>query len=82
MEDKKEEQKEKTSTEATPNNEIFDFGYLINVILDYYCDNTATSLEEGENWKRDTDYDNRTVPDDVDALVKKAFKAQLNKFIK
>lgn len=60
------------------NSEIDNFNSLINIILDYY---SFTQTEEGEEWKKGTNHENKVVPDDLDELIKKAFKSQINKFI-
>lgn len=59
--------------------EISDLGNLINTILDYY---TFTQPEEGEEWKKGTDLDNKVVPEDLNNLIGLAFKTQIRKFIK
>jgi hypothetical protein len=84
MEDNREETKEKIISEEIKDTEIFSFGYLVNVILDYYCETTNTS-DPSESWKKGTEHEERSTPDipsDVDEMVKKAFKVQLKKFIK
>lgn len=84
MEDNREETKEKSITDEIKDTEIFSFGYLINVILDYYCETTEQE-DPSEKWKKGTEHEERNTPDvpsDVDELIKKAFKSQLKKFIK
>lgn len=84
MEDNREETKEKIVAEEIKDTEIFSFGYLVNVILDYYSE-TSASADPSEKWKEGTDYAEKgaiNVPEDVDELVKKAFKSQLKKFLK
>lgn len=84
MEENREDIKEKNPSEGIKDTEIFSFGYLVGVILDYYSEITDTS-EPGEEWKKGTTHEEKNTPDipeDVDELVKKAFKVQLKKFIK
>ena len=84
MENNKEELKEKAITEEMKDTEIFSFGYLINVILDYYAE-TSSAPDSSESWKKGTDLEEvntSDVPEDVDEIIKKAFKYQLKKFIK
>lgn len=84
MEENREETKEKVITEEIKDTEIFSFGYLINVILDYYCE-TSTGNDPSELWKKGTEHEEKNAPEipgDVDEMIKKAFKSQLKKFIK
>lgn len=84
MEENREEIKDKVSTEGVKDTEVLSFGYLINVILDYYCE-TTDSYESGEAWKKGTEHEDRTTPDipeEIDDLIKDAFKSQIKKFIK
>ena len=84
MEDNKEEIKEKISNEIVKDTEIFSFGYLINIILDYYCE-TSNTTDPADLWKKGTEHEEKNapeIPDDIDELVKKAFKSQLKKFSK
>lgn len=84
MEDNKEEIKDKLIAEEIKDTEIFSLGYLVNVILDYYCE-TTDEVDPSEAWKKGTEHEDKSspdVPNDVDALIRKAFKSQLNKFIK
>lgn len=84
MENNREEIKEKIYTEEIKDTEIFSFGYLVNVILDYYCE-TTSNTDPSEAWKKGTEHEEKTVPaipNDVDELVKKAFKSQLKRFVK
>lgn len=62
-------------------NEINDLGYLLNVILDYYL-SSENNIDEGEEWKKGTNLQKDIIPEEIDALVNKAFKSQLKKFIK
>lgn len=86
MEDNREETKEKIITEEIKDTEIFSFGYLINVILDYYGETSPHStVDPSESWKKGTEHEEKHIPEipgDVDEMVKKAFKSQLKKFIK
>lgn len=59
--------------------EISDLSNLINSILDYY---TFTQPEDGDEWKKGTNLELRVVPDDLNELVRLAFKTQIKKFIK
>jgi hypothetical protein len=84
MEENREDIKDKIITEEIKDTEIFSFGYLINVILDYYCE-TSSTTEPSEAWKKGTEHEEKNAPDipnDVDDMIKKAFKSQLKKFIK
>ncbi len=83
MEENKEDTKEKISTEGVKDTEIFSFGYLVNVILDYYTE-TSNNPDPSDAWKKGTEHEEKdfTIPADVDLLVKQAFKAQLKKFVK
>lgn len=84
MEDNKEEIKDKISNEGIKDTEIFSFGYLVNVILDYYCETSLTS-DPADSWKKGTEHEEKNspeIPADVDELIKKAFKSQLKKFVK
>lgn len=83
MEENKEDTKEKISIEGVKDTEIFSFGYLVNVILDYYCE-TSNASDSSDAWKKGTEHEekNSTIPSDVDLLVKQAFKVQLKKFVK
>lgn len=78
--------REKVITEEIKDTEIFSFGYLINVILDYYSETSFDgTADPSEAWKKGTEHEEKnpiTIPDDVDEMVKKAFKSQLKKFIK
>ena len=84
MENNKEEIKDKEIIEEIKDTEIFSFGYLINVILDYYCE-TSEETDPSETWKKGTEHEEKIqthVPNEVDDMIKKAFKCQLKKFIK
>jgi hypothetical protein len=84
MEDNKEGIKEKLIADEIKDTEIFSLGYLVNVILDYYCE-TSDEVDPSETWKKGTEHEEKSSPDvpaDVDVLIRKAFKSQLNKFIK
>jgi len=83
MEENKGEVKEKLINEEIKDTEIFSFGYLIGVILDYYCETSPVS-DPSDSWKKGTDLEEKgqDIPTDVDDMVKKAFKSQLKKFIK
>jgi len=83
MEENKEDTKEKISTEGVKDTEIFSFGYLVNVILDYYAE-TSNNPDSSDAWKKGTEHEEKdlTIPTDIDLLVKQAFKAQLKKFVK
>lgn len=83
MENNKEETKDKTVNEEIKDTEIFSLTCLINTILDYYNE-TSQEEDSSEAWKKGTEHEekgNVIVPQDVDDLVKKAFKSQLKKFI-
>lgn len=67
----------KTAKESNED-KIMDFVELVASIVDYYSFNIE---ESGESWKSGTEYENTKVPNEVDELVKKAFKSQLRKFI-
>lgn len=84
MEENREELREKNSIEGVKDTEVLSFGYLINVILDYYCETTST-YESGEAWKKGTEHEEKTtpeIPEEIDDLIKTAFESQLRKFIK
>lgn len=84
MENNKEEIKDKAIAEEIKDTEIFSFGYLINVILDYYCE-TSEESDPSEEWKKGTKHEEKNstqVPLEVNDMIKKAFKSQLKKFIK
>ena len=81
----REETKEKSGAplEEVKDTEIFSFGYLVGVILDYYCSSSEPD-DSSESWKKGTtleEKNNGSIPDEVDDLIKKAFKKQLKKFI-
>lgn len=81
-----EETKEKNgaSLGEIKDTEIFSFGYLVGVILDYYCSSSEPE-DSSEAWKKGTNLEeknnNSSIPEEVDDLIKKAFKKQLKKFI-
>jgi hypothetical protein len=79
-ENQEDELLDKDIVEQVFDSEISDLNHLVNTILDYYT--FAHSTEEGEEWKKGTNYENKVVPDDVNSLVGMAFKSQLKKFIK
>ena len=84
MEENKEELKEKVVPEEIKDTEIFSFGYLIDVILDYYSETTETA-DPSEAWKKGTEHEEKAqtaVPSEIDDMIKKAFKSQIKKFIK
>ncbi len=84
MENNKEETKDKIVSEEVKDTEIFSLTCLINTILDYYSE-TSAEEDSSEAWKKGTEHEEKgcvIVPDDVDELVKKAFKCQLKKFAK
>ena len=84
MENNKEDIKEKIISEEVKDTEIFSFGYLIGVVLDYYSE-TSSMLDISESWKKGTEHDEKNlsnVPSDIDDMIKKAFKCQIKKFIK
>jgi len=83
MENNKEETKDKAINEEIKDTEIFSFSCLVNIILDYYSE-TSSEEDSSEAWKKGTEHEEKggvSVPNDVDDLVKKAFKSQLKKFI-
>jgi hypothetical protein len=62
--------------------EVYSLNFLINTILDYYLEAGAEE-EPGEEWKRGTVHQSSNrIPEDLDSVVKQAFKSQLKKFIK
>lgn len=79
MENNKDEIMDKIPMSGIQDNEIFELGYLVNVILDYY---TSSQVEEGEEWKKGTEHEREAIPQPIDKLVQKAFETQLKKFIK
>lgn len=84
MENNKEELRDKIAAEGAKDTEVFSFGYLVNVILDYYH-STSSTLDSSETWKKGTeleDDDNTKIPKDIDLMIKKGFKNQLKKFVK
>lgn len=84
MEENKEDIKEKTIPEEVKDTEVFSFGYLIEVILDYYSVNSLVS-DPSEYWKKGTEHDEKNhsdIPSDIDDMIKSAFKSQIKKFIK
>ena len=84
------EEKEKTETGSSEDfkvdGTIFNLGYLVNVISDYYTAREPNEeLEEADQWKKGTKYEpspSESVPKDVDDLVRETFKTQLKKFTK
>ncbi len=74
----KDETIDKIPTSEIQDTEIFELGYLVNVILDYYISSTP---EEGDEWKKGTEHDRESIPQQIDKLVQKAFETQLKKFI-
>lgn len=84
MEENKGEIKQKAVAEEIKDTEIFSFGYLVGVILDYYCETTSVS-DPADAWKKGTEHEEKNTPDipkEVDGMVKEAFQSQLKKFIK
>ena len=85
MENNKEDIKEKSiDMGEVKDSEVFSFGYLVNVILDYYCE-TSIPLDPADDWKKGTVHEEKEspeIPKDIDEMIKKAFKSQLKKFIK
>jgi hypothetical protein len=79
MENNKDEITNKTLSTDIHGTEIFELGYLINVILDYY---EPQEKEEGEEWKKGTELERDSIPKSIDNLVQKAFETQLKKFTK
>lgn len=73
--------KTKPLNEETQDNDVFSLNVLVNLILDYYCEVSADE-EPAEKWKKGTELEAKKIPEDIDELVKKAFKAQLKKFTK
>lgn len=61
-------------------NQILEFGYLINTILDYYTDGKPP-IDNGDNWKKGTEHEEKIIPEEIDKLVLQAFKKQLSKFV-
>lgn len=84
MEENRKDIKEKVISEGVKDTEVFSFGYLIEVILDYYSGTSLTS-DPSESWKKGTEHDEKNssdVPSDIDDMIKAAFKCQIKKFIK
>ena len=82
MEDNKEEIRDKLIAEEIKDTEIFSLGYLVNVILDYYCE-TTDEVDPSEAWKKGTEHESEgltEVPEEIDELIEMAFKKQLKKF--
>ena len=79
MENNKDEVLDKTLTNGIHGTEVFELGYLVNVILDYYI---SSEPEEGEDWKKGTALEKEAIPKKLDDLIGKAFEAQLKKFSK
>lgn len=65
-------------------NDVVALNQLINVIVDYYSfKNVIEEDEDGDKWKKkvtDGQNENFVVPSKIDAIIEKAFTAQLNKF--
>ena len=76
-----EEIREKIISPNPKDGEVYEFGYLIGVILDYY-ESSKSKMEDGETWKKGTEYEERIVPEEIDSHIKRAFTKQLNKFCK
>ena len=82
-----EKENKKNEEEVVFNNDSNNFGesgismaeftYLINSIVDYYSIDLPS---EGEEWKFKSKLKNKSVPEEVDKEVKKAFLTQLKKF--
>ena len=81
MEEDQDEMLDMTSNSVLFDSEITDLSNLINIILDYYSF-SQQGEDEGEEWRKGTSHEHKTVPDDIDKLVGKAFKVQLKKFTK
>lgn len=79
MEDNTVEEVDKSPINEIQDNEIFELGYLVNVILDYYV--SVGEDDGGEEWKKGTEHERKAVPQSVDKLVQRAFESQLKKFI-
>jgi hypothetical protein len=75
----KDEVLDKVPASGIQDSEIFELGYLVNVILDYYV---SSEPEEGDEWKKGTGLERDTIPKSIDSLVQKAFEVQLKKFSK
>jgi len=67
---------------AFPGSEMFEFGNLIYIILDYYDSDSDSDDKDGEGWKKGTEHDSKNIPKDVDEAIKKAFINQLKKYSK
>lgn len=80
MENKKEEITEKQPIGEIQNSQVFELGYLVNVILDYYV--SAEQNDDGEEWKKGTPLEQDLIPKQIDALVQKCFEFQLKKLSK
>lgn len=76
-----EEIKEKISIPIPKDGEVYEFGYLIGVILDYY-ESSKGKLDDGEEWKRGTEHEKKVVPEKLDKMIQTAFEKQLSKFSK
>lgn len=81
MEENKNEILDKLPIGGVQDSEIFELGYLVNVILDYYT-STGEASTEGEEWKKGTEYEREAIPQKIDKLVQQAFEVQLKKFIR
>ena len=79
QENQEDELMDTDSVEPAFDSEISDLNHLINTILDYY---SFTQIEEGEEWKKGTSHEHNAIPEDLNDLIKSAFKTQIKKFIK
>lgn len=62
-------------------NKITDFVELVACIMDYYG-NEGKRLDPEDKWKENSpEYNQPTVPENIDELVEKAFVKQLKRFI-
>jgi len=74
--------KTKLVDEDLKDSEVYALNFLINTILDYYCE-ASSEDEPSESWKKGTEHEvSKKIPEDIDNAVKQAFKSQLKKFSK
>lgn len=58
---------------------------IIGAILDYYSSTSKPPLEDGDEWKQNTDYEPEPIikiPKEIDEEIKKSFLFQIKKFQK
>lgn len=80
---KRKKSKVEEISEEQDSTSVIEIGYLTEAILDYYESTGKAPLEEGDEWKKGTDYEPSSsieIPEELDKEITKAFIAQIKKF--